>query len=459
MIRIMDNTREIVLDLLIETLEKNKFSHLALRDKLERYNNLSKIDRNFITRLFEGTLERCLTLDAMISHLSKVRIEKIKPVIRNLLRMGLYQLFYMDQVPDFAVCNEAVKLSRKRGFSGLSGFVNGILRSAARTEDFISVLIKEKEPDERLSIFYSVPIWMVKQFLESFSPEEVTMLFESYYQEKPITIRVNNSKISTDNLEQLLKKQGVQVKKGKYLEEILYLEGFESVRDLAGFSEGYFQVQDESSALVSRVAALKPDDYVIDICAAPGGKTMHMADLLTLSGGKGKIEARDVSEVKLCLLRENLTRSGFSNVTAVVRDALSEISETEEKADVLLADLPCSGLGILSKKPDIKYNMNQEKMLDLVKLQRRILKNMDTALKPGGVLIFSTCTIHEEENQQNVKYLVEQMGFRTESLEPYLHPALWGQTAQQGYVQLLPHIHGTDGFFIARLVKDGGLFK
>lgn len=452
----MINTREIVLDLLLRTLEEKKFSHLVLQQKLSKIPELSKQDRNFITRLFEGTLERCITLDAMISYLSSVKLEKMKPVIRNLLRMGFYQLFYMDQVPDFAVCNEAVKLARKRGFSGLSGFINGILRKASRTKDLQVCIVEGKEEIDRLSILFSMPVWLTELFKNRFGVLETEKLFQAFYQEKLLCIRVNQSKISVKDLETSFQKQGLIVEPGKFLDEILYVGGFDSLLELPGYQEGYFQVQDESSALVGRIAGIKQADFILDICAAPGGKTMQIADLLLQQNGTGRVEARDISETKVNLILENRARTKFANVLVRVQDALLKISDKEPKADILIADLPCSGLGILSKKPDIKYNMSEEKQGELISLQRRMLENAKKALKPGGVLIFSTCTIQEKENEENVSYLVEELGFHTESLDPYLPPSLHGETTKSGYLQLLPHIHKTDGFFVARLVKEEG---
>jgi 16S rRNA (cytosine967-C5)-methyltransferase len=225
---------------------------------------------------------------------------------------------------------------------------------------------------------------------------------------------------------------------------------------LDSFQKGYFQVQDESSMMVGQIAGIKAGDYIIDVCSAPGGKTLHAADLLLKAGGEknpGHVDARDKTEKKVSLIEQNLERIGYQNVSVKVFDALVPDDSVIEKADIIIADLPCSGLGVIGKKPDIKYNMTKEMMSELAKLQREILTVVVSYLKPGGVLIYSTCTINSDENEDNVRFITDSLKLQPESIDTYLPEKLQCETSKQGYLQLLPNKSGVDGFFISRFRK------
>lgn len=451
---LMINTREIVLELLISILEEGKFSHIVLNRVLKDTKDLEKQDRRFITRLCEGTVERVLTLDLVIAHFSKVKLSKMKPVIRNILRMSVYQILYMDQIPVSAACNEAVKLAGKRGFRGLGGFVNGILRNIARTDGVLDEIAKPMNEIGRLSFYSSVPRWIVEVWVREYGSKETGKLLDSFYEERMVSLRINLSKTTKTDLCGLLQKNGIHVEDGKYLDCAVHISGYDTINLLPGFEDGLFQVQDESSMLVGLAAGVKEGDVCLDVCAAPGGKSLHLADLLcAFDKEKGKVIARDISLNKVGLIQENINRAGFHNIYTEVRDALLPIQEDEEKADIVLADLPCSGLGILSKKPDIRLQMTEEKEQNLVDLQRRILINIVNSIKPGGILIYSTCTIHPSETIEQVNYITKSLGLTAESLNDYLPKELHNETTCQGYLQLLPSIHETDGFFLARMRK------
>lgn len=443
--------RELALDILLEILEKGDFSHTLLNRTLKMQNTLTKQDRSFITRLVEGTLERLLTLDYILNSYSKVRVEKMKPFIRNLLRMSLYQLKYMDQVPDSAVCNEAVKLAEKRGFKSLSGFVNGVLRNIARNSRGDMLPAEETDGEEYLSILYSTPKWMIEKWLKEYDYETVKKMLAAQFEEKKYTtIRVNLAKNTAEELADSLRKENIEVKEGSYLDCALKIQGFESMDSIKAFKEGRFTVQDESSMLIGLIAGSKEKDYIIDVCGAPGGKALHLAELLN---GTGMLETRDVTDYKVSLIQENIQRMGFHNIRAVKWDARVKDEESLLKADIVIADLPCSGLGVIGKKPDIKYNMTLEKQEELVRLQREILSVVSGYVKEGGTLIYSTCTVNRDENLGNVEWFTKNYPFRLESLEEYLPKGLPCETKKEGYLQLIPGIHDTDGFFMARLKK------
>ena len=443
------NTRELILGILLEVNKEGQYSHLVIRSTLEKYQYLEKQERAFITRVCEGTLEYKLRLDYILNQFSTVPAEKMKPVIRELLRSSVYQILYMDSVPDSAVCNEAVKLARRKGFYNLTGFVNGVLRKIAREYGSIRFPGKE-EPEEYLSVIYSMPKWLVQRFLEQYGFEKTEKMLEAFLKEKPTTIRIREYLVEKEAVLESLKSQKVTVEKAPYVENAYYVKDYDYLPALDAFRVGSIQVQDVSSMLVGDIAAPKEGDYVIDLCAAPGGKTLCIADKLK---GTGRVDARDISRTKTDYIRENAIRQNFLNVVVTEKDATQLDSDSLEKADIVLADVPCSGLGVMGRKTDIKYKLNPAKIQELAGLQREILEQASTYVKPGGTLIYSTCTIGKEENQDNVEWFLEHYPYELESLDPYLCEELRSETTKKGYLQLLPGVHQCDGFFIARLKR------
>lgn len=428
-------TRELALDILLEVNEKDKYSHLVLRDVLNKYQYLEKQERAFLTRLVEGTIEHMLEMDFIINSFSKVKVKKMKPLIRNLLRMSVYQFKYMDSIPDAAVCNEAVKLAKKRGFGQLRGFVNGVLRNIARDMKQLHYPDEKLEPELFLEVTYSMPQWIVKQWIANYGYETAKMICVNFLEEKPITIRTNLTKITPNGLKMRLEQEGVCVEPIESLPYAFAIQGFDYLQSLESFSEGLFYVQDVSSMMVAETASVKEGDYIIDVCAAPGGKSSHLAEQLKESG---MVEARDLTEYKVSLIEENIERHGLTNMKAVQMDATILDKASIDKADILICDLPCSGLGVMGKKTDIRYKMSLEKQSDLVKLQKEILKTVHSYVKPGGTLVYSTCTIHKEENEHMMKWFVKE----------------FPQFTLLSQKQMFPGKQFHDGFFIAKLKKE-----
>ena len=446
----MINLREIILGALMDIVEEEQYSHIVMKDVLEKYQYLEKRDRAFITRVTEGTLENMIQLDYIIERFSKVKVRQMKPVIRNILRMSVYQLKYMDSVPDSAICNEGVRLAQKRGFYQLKGFVNGVLRSVARNLDKVEYPSREKQPILYLSVTYSMPEWILKNWIELYGFDAVEEICADMHKEKLTSVRCNLGKASMDEIVESLKAQDICVERVPYLDYALNIGNYNYMKAVDAFKKGWFQVQDVSSMLVSEIAAPKWGDFCIDVCAAPGGKSLHLADMLQ---GSGHVEARDVTDYKVSLMQDNIERIGAINMSAVRMDATVFDPESVEKADILLADVPCSGLGVIGKKADIRYKMTPAKQAEIVKLQRKILDTVWPYVKKGGTLIYSTCTIGAEENQYNVKWFLENYPFRLESIDPYICDELKSKTTQAGYLQLLPGVHKTDGFFMARFKR------
>lgn len=487
------NERELVLEILLEVLEKGAYSHVVLRNVLSKYQYLDKRERAFITRVSEGTIERMIELDYILDQFSKVKVKKMKPVIRNILRSAVYQLKYMDSVPDSAVCNEAVRLAVRKGFGTLRGFVNGVLRGVARG---LGGVTYPKEKLRRLSVLYSMPEWILQLWLEMYDEGTVDKMLAAFQAERPLTVRCNLKNNSADELREKLNRDGVKVERHPYLSYAFMISGYDYLERLDSFADGDFYVQDISSMLVGEAAGVKAGDNVIDVCAAPGGKSLHLAEKLD---GTGHVEARDLTEYKAELLEDNVARAGFPNISVRVWDALVLDEAAVETADVVLADLPCSGLGVLGKKADLKYRVTPENIEELANLQKEILQNARAYVKQGGTLVYSTCTISPAENMENVCWFLRQFpefsladvwerlpgelseklrgkaseGRRIEPSAEERTELLEGQrgespgkhgdessesqqgelpgndTLQDKCLQLLPGVHACDGFFIA----------
>ncbi len=474
------NEREIVLAILMEVTENGQYSHIVLRDVLSKYQYLEKRERAFITRVTEGTLEHMIEIDYILNRFSKVKVKKMKPVIRNILRSAVYQIRYMDRIPDRAVCSESVKLAVRRGFSGLKGYVNGVLRSIIREMDDISY---PEEPLEYLSVRYSCPRWIIDLWAQTYSYDVIETVLKDFQEEKPVTIRCCMNRIEPEKLKERLEQGGVTVEQHPYLPYAFWISGYDYLEGLESFREGLFTVQDISSMMVGEIADPKAGDYVIDVCAAPGGKALHAAEKLLMAekalkaepqpeventlveeketGAEkqrgqhaGHVEARDLTESKVALIRENIERTGLTNITAVCRDASVPDEASAGQADVVIADLPCSGLGVFGKKPDLKYKASPEGIESLVKLQRQILSCARAYVKPGGALVYSTCTISPEENEGNVRWFLENCPeFSVDDIREKLAPQLQDSVGADGSIQFLPGVHKSDGFFIARFVR------
>lgn len=425
------NLRNLVVDLLLEVTRDGKFSHIVIRDVLDKYRYLPRTERAFIKRLSEGTLERMIELDYVIDQFSKTKVAKMKPVIRTILRISVYQILYMDSVPDAAACNEAVKLTAKRGFSGLKGFVNGVLRNIARNVDQIILPDRNTEPVRALSVRYSMPEWITQRFIEQYGTERAEHILDAFLQKADTCVRIDVSRVSPEEIITSLKADGIRVQQDERLACALHISGFDTLEEIPAFAEGLLYVQDLSSMMVAESAGIKRGDFVLDVCAAPGGKSIHLAQMMK---GTGMVEARDLTEYKVAMIKENIERCQVRNMRAVLHNALEYDPELDAKADVLIADLPCSGLGVIGTKTDIKYKTSLEQIQNLARLQRQILEVVCRYVKPGGTLMYSTCTMTPEENQENVRWFLKR------------HPEFFLRNEQQ----FLPD-ENCDGFYIARM--------
>lgn len=453
------NLRMLVLEML---LTENAYSHVIVRDVLNKHNYLSQQEKSFIKRLYEGTLERQIELDYVLNRFSKVQTGKMKPVIRAIMRMGVYQILYMDAVPDAAACNEAVRLAQKKGFATLKGFVNGVLRNVVRNKDTIVYT--------SLSVKYSMPEWIVDLWTEQLGREKTELVLQGLLKEHPVTLRFRDvpqiTGIEIDEavsaVEKAVASMGGKIEKHPYLPYAYTISKADDITRLPYYGDGAFVIQDVSSMLAVEAIGLKDMNLrnrkepvlVIDLCAAPGGKSMLVADLLEKYDVNYAIISRDVSAGKVELMKQNFERCGLSHMTAVVQDALQNDDAYLGRADIVIADVPCSGLGVIGKKRDIKYNITPEAVADIIRLQEQILDRAVLYLKPGGRLLFSTCTINQNENEKHFEWLKTDKKMTPVSLDNELPECLHSDTTRVGYLQLLPGVHDTDGFFMSVFSKN-----
>lgn len=445
------NGREVVLDILLELEKQTEYSNVLIAAVLDKYDYLDGREKAFIKRVSEGTIERRIQLDYVLDQYSKTPVIKMKPLIRELLRMSVYQLLFMEHIPAAAVCNEAVKLAKKRRFQNLQGYVNGVLRNIARGREKIVWPDRQRDLPAFLSVTYSMPPWLVAHFTECYGGEACEKILGAFLERRPVSVRLDErlSEIEREELLAAWEKGGVKVHRHPYLPYAVELQGAAGIGSLAGYGTGAFAVQDVSSMLVVEAAGIRPGDTVVDVCAAPGGKALHAAAKLN---GTGEVIACDVSRYKADKIEENCARLGMGNVSVRVRDARERDDSLLGKADVLLADVPCSGLGVIGHKQDIKYRVTKESLAGIQTLQRDIITNVINYLKPGGILMYSTCTMNPGENEEMAAWVCETFAMEPVSMKDRL-PAVPAREEKQGMLQLLPGVHETDGFFLAKLRK------
>ena len=446
--------RELSLDILIE-VSKGKFLNSAIEECFAAHT-LDQRQKSFIKALCDGVTERALTLDYLIGRQLKTPMGKVKPAVRQILRMGAYQLKFMDSVPDYAAINECVKLTARRVSHSLKGFVNGVLRS---------VLKDETDPDaiEDPGIRWSCPGWIIDELKAYPGDEYVDRILKASLEKPKLYARAC---AEAESVMSALTEEGVVCEKISLVKDAFVIkETPVPLTELKAFKEGLFVLQDISSQLcaMAGVGALLDGETsdgldmdgasvdgtalkILDLCAAPGGKALHAAGLL---GSRGRVLARDLSMAKVSKINETLLRLGYDNVDLQVGDATVYEPSFEERFDLVIADLPCSGLGVMSRKPEIKYRLKPEDIDSLAALQRSILDNAVRYVKKGGLLLYSTCTLTAKENVGQYEYLKTQKGFESVDMDAYLPEAFRGRTGDKGFLQLIQGVDDTDGFFIS----------
>lgn len=441
------NVRATAMDLLV-TIEKNQsYSNLLLNSTIEK-NELSPKDIGLLTELTYGTLQRRMALDFFLKPFIKDS-KKLADWILHLLRLTLYQMVYLDKIPDRAAIYEAVEIAKKRGHKGIASLVNGVLRSIQR-EGLPSFEIIA-DPIERLSLETSHPKWLVTRWVNQFGYDKTKEMCEMNLTAPLQTARVNLTRISRDECIALLEEDGFQIEKSSIIPEaIRCLKG--NLASTLAFKYGMLTIQDESSMLASYALGVKENQSVLDACAAPGGKSTHIAEKM---GNSGEVISIDLHEHKVKLINDNARRLGLENIDTVVMDS-RQVGEQfkEESFDRILLDAPCSGLGVMRRKPDMKYTKTEQDVERLSSIQQKLLQSVSPLLKKGGILVYSTCTVDREENEKTVaEFLQKNPQFEGDTTFKDRMPEAV-QSLIKGYdLQIFPQDFGSDGFYIAVLRK------
>ncbi len=440
----IDKTRETALKILYKIEKETAYSNLAIKQALETNKNLDSRDISFLSELVYGVTTWKLTIDEIIKKYSKIKIKKISPWIMNTLRLGIYQIIWLDRVPKSAAVNESVNLAKRYGHAISSNFVNAILRKV--TENDYEELKNIKDQEERLSKMYSMPEWLVKKLIEERQDINIVENICQELNKRPkLTVRRNNLKLDKEEFENELSKNEINFKNSEINSDFYIIEGNRNIEQLEPFKKGYLTVQDISAGLSAFYLEPKKGETILDACSAPGGKTTYLAELME---NMGKIEAWDIHEHRTKLVAENAKRLGITIIDTKEKDATIYYEENYQKFDKILLDVPCLGIGVIKRKPDIKWQKNQEKIKEITKTQEQILETCSKYLKPGGTLIYSTCSILKEENQEIIKkFLEKNKDFKIEEIS---NEKKFTKNLQM--LEILPN-ENQDGFFICKLKR------
>ena len=439
----MDKARETAMKVLYAVHENGAYANVALTEAL-RKARLGDLERRLATELVYGAVKAGDTLDWMIRQYTKRPLRKMAPYVRAVLRLGMFQLFFLDKIPPSAVCNEATELMKKYGHVGTSRFVNAILRTAAREPDKVRI-VEGKDEAEYLALAMQHPVWLIRRWLRAFGREETERLCAFDNAPAVLSIRANSLRTTRDALMERLREEGAEVRPSAWAPEGVLCDAHGAMDASRPLRDGWFQVQDESSMQVAHVVAPKPGEFVLDMCSAPGGKTTHLAERME---NQGKIVALDIYDAKLARVAENAKRLGISIIETRRLDAREAGNLFQGKADRVLLDAPCSGLGVLRRRPDARWRKAEEEIGRLPELQRELLESAARAVRRGGVVVYSTCTIEPAENEHLVRsFLAAHEEFIQEKAGAYL-PL---RPSECDMVQFYPQRDNIDGFFIARL--------
>ncbi|MDZ8051306.1 MAG: 16S rRNA (cytosine(967)-C(5))-methyltransferase [Aulosira sp. ZfuVER01] len=449
----MINPRQIAF-LALRDVHKGAYADVAL-DKVLQKVKLQDSDRRLVTELVYGSVRRQRTLDALIDQLGKKKSHQQPKDLRTILHLGFYQLCYQERIPASAAVNTTVQLAKENGFAGLTGFVNGLLRQYIRLAennkgDYPHLPLQLPEnPVERLGILHSFPNWIIQVWLEQLSFAETEQLCEWMNQSPTIDLRINPLRTSIDVVEKALQSADVLVKRLPNLPQALRLiSNSGPIQNLPGFNEGWWVVQDASAQLVSHLLDPQPGEVAIDACAAPGGKTTHIAELM---GDRGKIWACDRTASRLRKLQENARRLNLQSIQICTGDS-RQFLQFQNTADRVLLDAPCSGLGTLHRHADARWRQTPESVQELSKLQTELLAHTSTFVKSGGILVYATCTLHPAENEAVISaFLAESPNWEIEP--PDVNSPVFAYSTPQGWCKVWPHRQNMDGFFMVRLRK------
>lgn len=460
----IDKTRELALKILYKIDKEKAYSNIALNEMInQNKKELTNKDIGLISEIVYGTTTWRLTLDEIIKKYSKIKLKKISTWILNILRMGIYQIIFLDKIPKSAAVNESVNLAKRYGHKSSSNFVNAILRkvTAKDYEDFYEI----KDDIQRISITNSMPIWIIEELAKQLGDMKKVEEIAINSNLKPhLSIRINNLKIAQENVEnkitkpdliKRLEEKNIKVKPG-LLEDFLIIQNAKNIEDMEEFKQGYFTIQDETAGLIPTILQPKKTDVILDACSSPGGKTTYLAEMME---NQGIIEAWDIHEHRTKLVENIAKRLGITNIETRVNDATIYNEKYKDKFDKILLDVPCLGIGVLKRKPDIKWQKNKEDVEEITKTQKQILESCSQYLKKGGELVYSTCSILKEENEDEIKeFLNNHKEFQIEKIEIKENKKIQNKEffkkyiKNENYLQVYQNSE-TDGFFICKIKK------
>ncbi|KEH97683.1 16S rRNA methyltransferase [Clostridium botulinum C/D str. BKT12695] len=441
----MEKARKICVDVLEMVFNKNAYSNIVLRQTLNK-NKIDDKDKGLITEIVYGTIKYKYTIDTILNNYLKKGIKSLDSYVLNILRITVYQIKFLDKIPNFAAVNEAVEIAKKQRSVGASKLVNGVLRNYLRNLD--KKYYNEKSLVETLCFKYSYDKWLVNMLIKQYGNEIAEDILKGLNERPAVTVRVNNLKTDYDEAFKNLEDYGYDVEEGYICPEAIVINKGKSIEKNPLFKEGKITVQDESAMLVAPSIDAKEGATVLDLCSAPGGKTTHISEIMN---NTGIVKAFDIHDNKLSLVKENAKRLGINNISCAEMDACKFNKELENSADMVLIDVPCSGLGIIRKKPEIKYTKDVKATKDIVAIQKKIMENAAKYVRKEGTLVYSTCTINKDENEKNINWFIKKFP------EYKVQPLFYGNMNniiynENGTVTILPNKY-MDGFFIAKLKK------
>jgi len=446
------SSRELAMDVLVRVEQQQAYSNIALNQALLRAN-LPRNEVGLITELVYGTVQRKNTIDYWLSRFLSKGVEKLEPWVRSLLRLSLYQIHYLDRIPPHAAVNEAVSIAGRKGHKGISGMVNAVLRNILRQPEKL-IIPADLPVVQSIALTYSHPEWMVRRWMNQFGEAETRAICESNNKPPHTSIRVNTMKNTPEEFIEILSKHGYSAERSIIAPDGIVVEGGGNMALTSWFTDGLISIQDESSMLVARIVDPRPGMKILDCCAAPGGKTTHIAELMK---NQGSIIAYDIHEHKKQLIDAKTDRLGLDAIKSKIGDARELANEySEHTFDRILLDAPCSGLGVIRRKPDLKWTKLESDITEIRNIQYAILNHIHKLLKPGGMLIYSTCTLEYEENQAVInKFLESHQDFTLDTIiTDQLPISLNSCTVGEGMLQILPHHYQSDCFFITKLRKQ-----
>ena len=444
----IDKVREVALKTLYKIDKEGAYSNIALDENIkENKKILNEKDIGFISEIVYGVTTWKLTLDEIVKKYSQIKLKKISPWIINILRMGIYQIIFLSKVPKSAAVNESVNLAKRYGHRGSSNFVNAILRKIEKSD--FEELQKIQDNKERISKTTAMPSWIVEELLKEKDIKQVEEICKNLTLKPNLSIRINTLKITKEEIKKELQNKNIEYEDG-ILENFLVLNKAKNIENLDLFKNGYFTIQDEAAGFTTEVLNPQKGEYILDACSAPGGKTTYMAEWIK---NDGKIEAWDIHEHRINLIKENAKRLGIDIINANVNDATKYDEKYKEKFDKILLDVPCLGIGVIKRKPDIKWQRKPQAIEEISKIQLQILENCSKYLKKDGELVYSTCSILKEENEVVInKFLSTHKEFQISKYEENDKNEFYKYLEDDKYFNVYPS-EKNDGFFICKLKR------